>query len=168
MNPDNVTGIYFTLTQNEGVVDPTALKLYKGDTQLSATVETDGTGYKFVLNEAPVSGTTTFTIKGDILSTASAGAKVQVDISKVTTASITSGITPFSAGTSVVVTAPAKKVLQPQFGKQTILVSAERRFLSTIHGGLRISSTITVITLSRLWFSNLQKQASLFRLRLNS
>ena len=107
MNPDNVTGIYFTITQNEGVVDPTALKLFKGDTQVSATVEADGTGYKFVLNEAPAEGTTTFTIKGDILGTAAVGAKVQVDITKITTTAFADGITQFTAGTSVEVTNPA-------------------------------------------------------------
>lgn len=107
MNPDHVTGIYFTMTQNEGVVDPTALKLFKGDTQVSATVETDGTGYKFVLSEAPADGTTTFTIKGDILGTAAVGAKVQVDITKITTTAHTTGVSPFTAGTSVVVTNPA-------------------------------------------------------------
>ena len=107
MNPDNVTGIYFTMTKNEGVVDPTALKLYKGDKQVTATVEADGDNYKFVFNEAPVDGTTTFTIKGDFLGTAAIGAKVQVDITKITTATLTEGITPFTAGTSVVITNPA-------------------------------------------------------------
>lgn len=107
MNPDNVTGIYFTMTKNEGVVDPTALKLYKGDKQVTATVEADGDNYKFVLNEAPVDGTTTFTIKGDFLGTAAIGAKVQVDITKITTATLTEGITPFTAGTSVEITNPA-------------------------------------------------------------
>lgn len=107
MNPDNVTGIYFTMTKNEGVVDPTALKLYKGDKQVTATVEADGDNYKFVLNEAPVDGTTTFTIKGDFLGTAAIGAKVQMDITKITTATLTEGITPFTAGTSVVITNPA-------------------------------------------------------------
>lgn len=107
MNPDNVTGIYFTLTQNEGVVDPTALKLFKGDTQVSATVEADGAGYKFVLNEAPSEGTTTFTIKGDILGMAAIGAKVQVDVTKITTTTLTDGITPFTASTSVEIVNPA-------------------------------------------------------------
>lgn len=107
MNPDNVTAIYFTMTKNEGVVDPTALKLYKGDKQVTATVEADGDNYKFVLNEAPVDGTTTFTIKGDFLGTAAIGAEVQVDITKITTATLTEGITPFTAGTSIVITNPA-------------------------------------------------------------
>ena len=107
MNPDNITGIYFTLTKNEGVVDPTALKLYKGDTQVESTVETDGTGYKFVLNEAPVSGTTTFAVRGDILGTAAIGAKVQLNITKVTTVANPSGVAPFSAATAVEVETPA-------------------------------------------------------------
>ena len=111
MNPDNVTGIYFTMTKNEGVVDPTALKLYKGDKQVTATVEADGDNYKFVLNEAPVDGTTTFTIKGDFLGTAAVGAKVQLDITRITTATLTDGITPFTAGTSVEITNPALVIM---------------------------------------------------------
>ena len=107
MNPDNVTGIYFTMTKNEGVVSPTALKLYKGDKQVPATVEADGDNYKFVLNEAPADGTTTFTIKGDFLGTAAVGAKVQVDITKLTTVGQPNGVSPFTAGTSVVITNPA-------------------------------------------------------------
>ena len=107
MNPDHVTGIGFTMTQNEGMVDPTALKLFKGDIQLAASVEADGNNYKFVLDQAPNDGTTTFTIKGDILSTAAVGAKVQVDITKVTTTAQAEGITPFTAGTCVVVENPA-------------------------------------------------------------
>ncbi len=107
MNPDNVTGIYFTMTKNDGVVDPTALKLFKGDKQESATVEADGDNFKFVMNEAPAEGTTTFTIKGDFLGTAAIDAKVQVDITKITTATLTEGITPFTDGISVVITNPA-------------------------------------------------------------
>ena len=107
MNPDNVTGIYFTLTKNDGAVDPTALKLFKGATLVSAAVETDGNNYKFVLSEAPAEGTTTFTVKGDILGTAEIGAKVQVDITKITTEGLSEGITPFTAGTSVAVENPA-------------------------------------------------------------
>lgn len=107
MNPDNVTGIYFTMTKNEGVVSPTALKLYKGDKQVSATVEADGDNYKFVLNEAPVDGTTTFTIKGDFLGTAAVGAKVQVDITKLTTVGQPNGVSPFTAGTAVEIENPA-------------------------------------------------------------
>ncbi|MBQ9654398.1 MAG: DUF4465 domain-containing protein [Prevotella sp.] len=107
MNPDNVTGIGFKLTQNEGMVDPTALKLYKGDVLLSATVSADGDDYLFTLNEAPADGTTTFTVRGDILGTAAVGAKVQVDITKVTTAGQPAGIAPFTAAASVTVQNPA-------------------------------------------------------------
>ena len=121
MNPDNVTGIYFTMTQNEGVVDPTALKLFKGDTQVSATVETDGAGYKFILNEALVDGTTTFIIKGDILGTATVGAKVQVDITKITTTALTEGVTPFTASTSVEIVNPAIVLMSGT--PQTVTVS---------------------------------------------
>ncbi|MBQ9671318.1 MAG: DUF4465 domain-containing protein [Prevotella sp.] len=124
MNPDNVTGIYFTMTQNEGVVDPTALKLFKGDTQLDATCSVVGgttTDYMFTLNEAPADGTTTFTIKGDILGTAAVGAKVQVDVTKVTTVAQTEGIAPFAAASSVVIENPALVIMTAT--PQTITVS---------------------------------------------
>lgn len=107
MNPDHVTAIHFTMTKNEGAVDPTALKLFKGDTQVTASVEADGDNYKFVLDEALADGTTTFTIKGDILGTAAIGAKVQVDITKIATTAQADGITPFAAGTAVEVENPA-------------------------------------------------------------
>lgn len=108
MNPDPITGIHFTMAQNENAMNPLALKLFKGDQQVAATVETDGNGYKFVLNENPVDGTTTFTIKGDFLGTAIVGAKVQVDIVKVTTIKQPDGIVPFiKADNSVTVENPA-------------------------------------------------------------
>lgn len=107
MNPDHVTGIHFTLTKNENAVDPSALKLFKGNTAVDATVSTDGAGYKFTLNDALVEGTTTYTIKGNFLGTAEIGAKVQVDVTKVTTTALSEGITPFAAGTSVEVLNPA-------------------------------------------------------------
>ncbi len=107
MNPDHVTGIWFAMTQNESVVDPTALKLFKGDTPVEAAVSADGNGYLFTLDEALADGTTTFTIKGDILGTAAVGAKVEVAVTKVATTALPDGITPFTAGTSVVVENPA-------------------------------------------------------------
>ena len=107
MNADHVTGIYFTMTQNEGAVDPTALKLFKGDTQLTATVETDGDNYKFVLDEALADGTNTFTIKGDFLGTADVAAKAKIDITNITTTEQPEGVTPFAPGTSIAVENPA-------------------------------------------------------------
>lgn len=111
MNPDNVTGIHFTMTKNDDAVDPTALILYKGDTQVETTVVEEGTGYKFLLNEAPVDGTTTFTIKGNFLGTAAVGAKVQVDITKIATVGQPNGITPFTAATAVEVENPALVIM---------------------------------------------------------
>lgn len=111
MNPDNVTGIYFTMTKNEGMIDPMTLKLFKGDVQVAASVETDGAGYKFVLNETPADGTTTFTVRGDILGTAAVGAKAQVDITKITTVAQNEGISPFTAGTAVEVENPALVIM---------------------------------------------------------
>ena len=130
MNPDNVTGIWFTMTQNEGAVDPLSLKLYKGNTQVNATIAADGDGYKFTLDEAPEGGgTTTFTIKGDFLATASTGAKAEITVTKVATMANTSGISSFTAGTSVAVAAPAKVAVQPQFGKQVIEIATDEEIL---------------------------------------
>lgn len=130
MNPDNVTGIWFAMTQNEGAVDPLSLKLYKGNKQVSATVAAEGDGYKFTLNEAPDGGgTTTFTIKGDFLATASTGAKAEVIVTKVATVANASGISSFTSGTSVAVAAPAKVAVQPQFGKQVIEIGTEEEIL---------------------------------------
>ena len=130
MNPDKVTGIWFTMTQNEGAVDPLSLKLYKGNTQVNATVAADDTGYKFTLNEAPDGGgTTTFTIKGNFLATASTGAKAEVTVTKVATMANASGISSFTSGTSVAVAAPAKVAVQPQFGKQVIEIGTDEEIL---------------------------------------
>ena len=111
MNPDKVTSISFTLTQNEGMVDPTALKLFYGDKAISATVSEEGSGYKFTLNQALSDGNNNFVIKGDILGTAEIGAKVQLDITKITTEGQPEGITPFTAGTSVAVENPALVIM---------------------------------------------------------
>ena len=111
MNPDKVTSVSFTLTQNEGMVDPTALKLFYGDKAISATVSEEGSGYKFTLNQALSDGTNNFVIKGDILGTAEIGAKVQLDITKITTEGQPEGITPFTAGTSVAVENPALVIM---------------------------------------------------------
>ena len=107
MNPDKVTSISFSLTKNEGMVDPTALRLYYGDAPVSATVSADGNGYKFTLSQALSDGTNNFVIKGDILGTAAIGAKVQLDVTKITTEGQPDGVSPFTAGTSVAVENPA-------------------------------------------------------------
>ena len=107
LNPDHVTDIWFTMTQNDGAVDPLALKLYKGTTLVNTTVAADGDGYKMTLDEPAVDGTLTLTIKGDFLGTADVGAKAQVDITKIATTALPDGVTPFAAGTSVAVENPA-------------------------------------------------------------
>ena len=107
MNPDKVTSISFSLTKNEGMVDPTTLKLYYGDAPVSATISEDGSGYKFTLNQALSDGTNNFVVKGDILATAAIGAKVQLDVTKITTEGQPGGVSPFAAGTSVAVENPA-------------------------------------------------------------
>lgn len=107
MNPDKVTSISFNLTQNEGMVEPTALKLYYGDAAIDAAVTEEGSGYQFALNQALSDGTNNFIIKGDILGTAEIGAKVQLDVTKIATEGQPDGVSPFAAGTSVAVENPA-------------------------------------------------------------
>lgn len=107
MNPDKVTSISFNLTQNEGMVDPSALKLFYGDAAISATVSEEGSGYKFALEQELSDGTNNFDIKGDILGTAEIGAKVQLDVTKIATVGQPDGVSPFTAGTSVAIENPA-------------------------------------------------------------
>ena len=173
MNPDHVTGIWFAMTRNESVVDPTALKLFKGDTQVDVSVSADGTGYKFTLNEALADGTTTFTIKGDILGTAAVGAKVQVDITKITTTALATGITPFTAGTSVEIVNPAMVIMTAtpqtvtvgetvlQFydegGKDGGIVSktnGQVTFLSGVEG----KKVMVDFTVNQIWHGSLNNQ----------
>lgn len=121
MNADHITAIHFDLTHNEGAVEPTALKLYRGDVQVSATVTADGTGYKFTLDEALNEGTNTFAIKGDLLGTAAIGAKVQIDITKISTTAHPDGVAPFTAATAIAVSTPAVVLMAAD--PQTITVT---------------------------------------------
>ncbi|MBR3466354.1 MAG: hypothetical protein IKH15_03960, partial [Bacteroidales bacterium] len=121
MNADHITAIHFDLTQNEGAVEPTALRLYRGNAQVSATVAADGTGYKFTLDEALNEGSNTFTIKGDLLGTAAIGAKAQIDITKITTTAHPDGVAPFTAATAIAVSTPAVVLMAAD--PQTITVT---------------------------------------------
>lgn len=107
LNADKLTSICFSLPQNEGAVEPTALKLFLNENALNATVTEDGGGYKFTLEKALAEGTNNFDIKGDFLGTAAVGAKVRLDVTKITTTAFPGGVTPFTAGTSVAVENPA-------------------------------------------------------------
>ena len=121
MNPDKVTSISFSLAKNEGMVDPMALKLYYGDAAVSASVTEDGSGYKFTLSQPLSDGTNNFYVRGDILGTAAVGAKVQVDITKITTEGQPDGVAPFSAATSIEIENPAMVVMTAT--PQTVTVS---------------------------------------------
>lgn len=120
MNPDHVTGIMFTLPQNEGMVNPTSLKLYKGDKQVNSTITAAGEGYLMALDEALNDGTTTFTLRGDIQGTAAVGAKVEVAVTGVITTNYTEGIAPFTAGTPVTVVNPAIVLLTADASSVTV------------------------------------------------
>ena len=120
MNPDHVTGIGFTMTKNDSAMDAMALKLFKGDKQVEATVSADGQGYLFTLDDALSDGTTTYTVKGDFLGTAAVGAQVQVDITKILSTGQPDGIAPFTAATSVAVENPALVIMTSE--PQTVTV----------------------------------------------
>lgn len=127
LNADTITSVSFKMTKNEGVVDPLSLKLYKGngssfssESPLDATVAASGDGYTFTLKDALESGTNSYTIAGDILSTAAVGAKVQVDVTGVTTLANPTGVSPFTAGTAVEVANPAIVLMTAE--DQTITV----------------------------------------------
>lgn len=111
MNPDHVTGIGFTMTKNDSAMDAMALKLFKGDKQVEATVSADGQGYLFTLDDALSDGTTTYTVAGDFLGTAAVGAQVQVDITKILSTGQPDGISPFTAATAVEVENPALVIM---------------------------------------------------------
>ena len=114
MNADNVTGITFKATTNEDAIDPLQLRLYagsqpsfKGATPLDATVSANRDGYTFALNQPLTEGTNKFSIAGEYLGDAVPGAKAAIEITKITTAGMPDGVTPFTAGTPVAVAKPA-------------------------------------------------------------
>lgn len=114
MNADNVTGISFKATTNEGAIDPLQLRLYagsqtsfKGATALDATVAADGDGYTFSLNQPLTEGINQFSIASEFLGDAVPGAKAAIAITKIATAGMPDGVTPFTAGTPVEVAKPA-------------------------------------------------------------
>lgn len=108
MNADNLTGVKVKFSKNEGVIDPSALKLYDASgNDLNATITADGENYVITVNKALVEGKNDFLIKGDFLGTAEIGAKVQLDVLGVTTTSMPDGVTPFTTATSVELVNPA-------------------------------------------------------------
>ena len=114
MNADKVTGISFKATTNEDAIDPMQLRLYagskasfKGDTPLEATVVANRDGYTFTLNQPLTEGTNKFSIAGEYLGDAVPGAKAAIEITKIATAGMPDGVTPFTAGTPVAVAKPA-------------------------------------------------------------
>ncbi len=129
INADHLTSVSFKLAKNEDMlVAPLELKLYKGnkadcsgETPLNTTVSQSGDTYTFALDQELGSGTNYFTIAGDFSGSAPVGAKVQVDVTGVTTTAIPLGVQPFAAATSVEVANPA--IVEMQEGSQTITVS---------------------------------------------
>ena len=114
MNADNVTGITFKATTNEDAIDPLQLRLYagsqpsfKGATPLDATVSANRDGYTFALNQPLTEGTNKFSIAGEYLGDAVPGAKAAIEITRIATAGMPDGVTPFTAGTPVAVAEPA-------------------------------------------------------------
>lgn len=127
MNADNLTWVDFSLPENEGVIDPLAVKIFAGDgsdiknaTALEATVAASGNGYRLSLDKALESGTNNFVLAADILGDASVGAKVKVDINGVGSTAFPDGISPFTSAEAVEIVNPAIVVMVP--GSQTVTV----------------------------------------------
>lgn len=113
LNADHLKTVSFKLTKNENVVDPLSLKLYKGSsasfkgaTPIETTIAENGGVYTFSLDEALADGNNEFTIAGNITG-GEVGAKVQIDITGITTTALADGVTPFKAAESVAVENPA-------------------------------------------------------------
>ncbi len=127
MNPDNLTGIRFSVPVNDSMIDPLSVKLYDGAgdnvgvlTPVDATVAADGSGYIITLDRPLASGRTVFTLAADILGSAKVGARTMVDITGVTTAAHPGGVTPFDGATAVEIVNPAMVTMVA--GEQTVYV----------------------------------------------
>ncbi|MCQ2254027.1 MAG: DUF4465 domain-containing protein [Bacteroidaceae bacterium] len=108
MNADNLTGVKVKFAKNEGVVNPSDLKLYDASgNDLNATITADGENHLLTVNKTLVEGKNDFLIKGDFLGTAEIGAKVQLDVLGVTTTAMPDGVTPFTSAESVELENPA-------------------------------------------------------------
>lgn len=128
-NADHLTSVSYKLSKNEeSLVNPLELKLYKGsktdcsaETPLSATVSQDGDTYTFALDQELGSGANYFTIAGNLSESAPVGAKVQLDVTSVTTTACPDGVQPFTAAASVEVNNPAIVVMGEE--SQTVTVT---------------------------------------------
>lgn len=114
MGADVITGITFKVPTNEDAIDPMTLRLYlgnkscfKGEEALETSISQNGDEYTFALSQTLREGTNSFSIAGEFLETAVPGAKVMVEVMKVTTSGMPDGVTPFTAGAPVTVVKPA-------------------------------------------------------------
>lgn len=103
LNPDFLTSLRFNLPVNEGVIDPSTIRMQTKDatdmqasTAINLSVTPEGNNYVASVNHQLDKGHNTFTILADFLPTAKAGSKVIFEISSVITKFKTSGITSFT------------------------------------------------------------------------
>lgn len=113
LNPENLTSVSFSVPMNENVIDPASLKLYSGTNAEYGTAEPIATAisetsgvYTMTLAQPLKDGRNSFTIAGDVKDGAEFGAKVQVNVTGVTTTANPSGVTGFAAADPVTVTIP--------------------------------------------------------------
>ncbi len=92
MNADTLKSVTVKTVKNGGVIDPTALKVYSGDSQLSTTVTTVADGeYTLAVSGKLISGDNEFTIKTDVLENAPFDSEVSMQIAGFATSAIPGG-----------------------------------------------------------------------------
>lgn len=113
LNPENLTSVSFSVPMNENVIDPASLKLYAGTNAeygtaepIATTISETGGVYTMTLAQPLKDGRNSFTIAGDVKDEAEFGAKVQVNVTGVTTTANPSGVTGFATADPVEVTLP--------------------------------------------------------------
>lgn len=103
-NADHATAIKFNLDKNGGVIDPQAIKLYKGEKLIASTVTEDNGNYAINFDDELTSGDNKYSIVADVLDTAPFDAELQFAIQGICTKAQPAGVAPFTAGTPVVQT----------------------------------------------------------------
>ena len=113
LNPDHLHSVSFKFTRNDGVFNPSALRVYRGTGTYFDGEEPIETYYNVVddtytlnLDETLTTGKNIFTIAGDVLVTAPFGGKATLSITKVTTEKKPSSVRPFDKGTPKTITIP--------------------------------------------------------------
>lgn len=127
LNADHFKSVSFQFTRNNGLFSPSLLRIYRGEgtyfngkEALPAYFSEENGTYTLTLDETLTTGNNTFTIVGDILSTAPYGGKASLAVTKITTNQKPNGVRPFDKGTPVTITNPA--VIMLATGSQAVTI----------------------------------------------